>query len=180
MAADDEGTLSPTCFRCSRRCDLERESEVGEMASRGLLARSTFAGISSDSLMGDQIERSPCAGAGAVASSSSEEFIAPCSRSLIIDSDPEQWRRLSTRHHCFLFVLFFFLLLQVAECLLLRKFSAHERACATTAAALALSLVAAAACHEHHRLTTGDDYSFYFPPYHVYLIIKYPHTACSV
>jgi hypothetical protein len=88
MAADDEGTLSPTCFRCSRGCDLERECEVGaEMASRGLLARCTFAGISSDSLMGDQIERSPCA--GAVASSSSEEFVAPCSRSLIIDSDPE-------------------------------------------------------------------------------------------
>lgn len=35
----------------------------------------------------DQIERSPCA--GAVASSSSEEFVAPCSHSLIIDSDPE-------------------------------------------------------------------------------------------
>lgn len=134
MAADDEGTLSPTCFRCSRRCDLERESEVGEMASRGLLARSTFAGISSDSLMGDQIERSPCAGAGAVASSSGEEFIAPCCSHSSL-TRIRSWRRLSKRH-CFLFVLIYYYKWPTGR--------VPSPACATTAAALSLSLVAAA------------------------------------
>lgn len=112
----------------------ERAKWASEMASRGLLARSTFAGISSDSLMGDQIERSPCAGAGAVASSSGEEFIAPCCSHSSL-TRIRSWRRLSKRH-CFLFVLIYYYKWPTGR--------VPSPACATTAAALSLSLVAAA------------------------------------